>query len=295
MSINSMTGFSRAEGSCGLTRWAWEVRTVNGRNLDLRLRLPPGFEHLEPRVREVVGSRFQRGSVQVSLNVKRDEGLTRIQLNEPALVQAMAATRRACELTGTPAPPIDTLLAIKGVIEVIEANESEAEAEAKTSRMLASLRQACDGVGEARRDEGRRLQQVLLDQVAEIERIADNLENHPSRDVAAVKRRLAEQVRKLVDAASAFDAQRLHQEAILLASKADIEEEIKRVQVHVAAARQLLGAQDAVGRKLDFLSQEFNREANTICSKANDSGVTALGLSLKAVIEQFREQLQNIE
>lgn len=295
MSLKSMTGFARTEGQNGPTRWAWEVRAVNGRNLDFRLRLPPGFDHLEARIRELAAAKFQRGSIQVGLNLKRDEGITRIQLNEEALAQAIAAAQRVRELTGAAPVTVEAILGVKGVLEIIEASETEADAEAKNAALVATLQQAFDGVVTSRRDEGRRLQKVLLDQVAEIERITNALETSPARGVEVVKRRLAEQVAKLVDASSMLDAARLHQEAVLLASKADIEEELKRLLAHVASARDLLQSKEGVGRKLDFLSQEFNREANTVCSKANDSAMTALGLSLKAVIEQFREQVQNIE
>lgn len=295
MSVRSMTGFARTEGSHGLTRWAWEVRSVNGRNLDLRLRLPPGFDALEPRVREAATATFLRGSIQVGLNVKRDEGVTRIQLNEEALAQAMAAADRVRQLTHAPAVSVEAILAVKGVLETIEVSETEAEADAKTAALIATLNQAFAGVVGARADEGRRLQKVMLDQVGEIERLTLAIEASPGRSVAAVKRRIAEQVARLADSSSLLDPVRLHQEAVLLATKADVEEELKRLLAHVAQARDLLQSKDGVGRKLDFLSQEFNREANTICSKANDSAMTALGLSLKAVIEQFREQVQNIE
>ena len=295
MPIKSMTGFARAEGSLGTTRWAWEVRTVNGRNLDLRMRLPPGFDALEAKVRDAASARLSRGSIQISLNVKRDEGLTAIRLNEDVLAQAVAAAGRVRELTGGPPVSVDALLAIKGVLETIEAVETEAEAELRSSAMLASFARALDGVVATRSGEGTRLHAVLAEQIGQIERLIRELTISPGRMPAAIQRRLADQVARLTEASSVLDPVRLHQEAILLASKADVEEELKRLEVHVAAARDLLSAKDAVGRKLDFLAQEFNREANTVCSKANDGAMTALGLSLKAVIEQFREQVQNIE
>jgi uncharacterized protein (TIGR00255 family) len=295
MSVKSMTGFARSEGTHGLTRWAWEIRTVNGRNLDLRLRLPPGFDALEPRVREATATKMQRGSIQVGLNIKREEGVTAIRLNEEALTHALAAAQRVRDLTGAPPVTVDSILAIKGVLETIEASETEADAEVKAAAMMAGYVQALDGVVAARTAEGTRLAKVLRDQVSEVERIVAALDSNPSRKPEAIQRRLAEQVAKLTEASSVLDPSRLHQEAILLATKADVEEELKRLQVHVAAARELLAAKEAVGRKLDFLAQEFNREANTVCSKAGDSSMTALGLSLKSVIEQFREQVQNIE
>jgi uncharacterized protein (TIGR00255 family) len=295
MTLKSMTGFARVEGNYGLSRWSWEVRTVNGRNLDLRLRLPPGFDALEARLREAASARFQRGSIQVGLNIKREEGVTAIRLNEETLAQAVKAAERVRLLTGAGPVSVDAILGIKGVLETIEAHESEADAEAKATLLLSTFHQALEGVAATRLAEGARLQSVLFDQVAEIERLTLALENSPGRTAAAIKARMADQIARLLEASSVLDPARLHQEAVLVATKADVEEELKRLQVHVAAARELLASPDAVGRKLDFLAQEFNREANTVCSKANDSSMTSLGLSLKAVIEQLREQVQNIE
>ena len=295
MAIKSMTGFARTEGAAGATRWAWEIRTVNGRNLDLRLRLPPGFDALEPTVREIAAATFQRGSIQIGLTLKREEGISEIRLNEQVLAQVLKAASRVRELTGAPAPTVEGLLALRGVLETVDVSESKAETDQLAALLLNSFREAAAGVVAARVGEGLRLQTVLLDQVREIERLTGAIEDNPNRAAPAIKRRIAEQVARLLDASSSLDQARLHQEAVLVATKADVEEELKRLAVHVAAARETLGAKDAVGRKLDFLAQEFNREANTVCSKAGDSSVTALGLSLKTVIEQFREQVQNIE
>ena len=295
MTIKSMTGFARSEGALGATRWAWEIRAVNGRNLDLRLRLPPGFDALEPRVREIAMAKFQRGSIQIGLNVKREEGVTAIRLNEQVLQQVLAAANRVREMTGAPPASVEGLLGIKGVLEVAEASETEAETEQRMAALTASFQEAVGGVVAARVAEGRRLQKVLLDQVEEIASLTHAIEVNPNRSADAIKRRMAEQVARLIEASSTLDPARLHQEAILVATKADVEEELKRLAVHVAAARDLLVDENGVGRKLDFLAQEFNREANTVCSKAGDSTVTGLGLSLKSVIEQFREQVQNIE
>ena len=295
MTIKSMTGFARTEGALGATRWAWEIRAVNGRNLDLRLRLPPGFDALEPRVREIAMAKFQRGSIQIGLNVKREEGVTAIRLNEQVLQQVLAAANRVREMTGAPPASVEGLLGIKGVLEVAEASETEAETEQRMAALTASFQEAVGGVVAARVAEGRRLQKVLLDQVEEIASLTHAIEVNPNRSADAIKRRMAEQVARLIEASSTLDPARLHQEAILVATKADVEEELKRPAVHVAAARDLLVDENGVGRKLDFLAQEFNREANTVCSKAGDSTVTGLGLSLKSVIEQFREQVQNIE
>lgn len=295
MTVKSMTGFARTEGAYGPTRWVFEVRSVNGRNLDLRLRLPPGFDSLEPRLRDALAAKFVRGSVQVHLNVKREDGVTALRLNEEVLAQAIAAAERVRAMTGAGPVSAEAILGLKGVLETVEASETEAEAQVKAAHMIVSFQAAVDGVVLSRAAEGTRLSRVLLDQIDEIERLTRAIETNPSRSAEAIQKRLGEQVARLTEAASVLDPVRLHQEAILLATKADVEEELKRLQVHVAAAREFLRSPEAVGRKLDFLAQEFNREANTICSKANDSSLTTLGLSLKAIIEQFREQVQNIE
>ena len=295
MTIKSMTGFARTEGALGTTRWAWEIRAVNGRNLDLRLRLPPGFDALEPRVREISTAKFQRGSIQIGLNVKREEGVTAIRLNEQVLAQVVAAAARVREMTGAAPVTVEGLLNIKGVLEAVEAGDDEDEVERRSAALIVSFQEAVDGVVAARASEGLRLRRVLLDQVEEVARLTQAIEINPNRSTEAIKGRMADQVARLVDASSTLDPARLYQEAILVATKADVEEELKRLAVHVAAARELLNATNGVGRKLDFLAQEFNREANTVCSKAGDASVTALGLSLKTVIEQFREQVQNIE
>ena len=295
MTIKSMTGFARTEGALGATRWAWEIRAVNGRNLDLRLRLPLGFDALEPRVREIAMAKFQRGSIQIGLNVKREEGVTAIRLNEQVLQQVLAAADRVREMTGAPPASVEGLLGIKGVLEVAEVSETEAETEQRMAALTASFQEAVGGVVAARVAEGRRLQKVLLDQVEEIASLTHAIEVNPNRSADAIKRRMAEQVARLIEASSTLDPARLHQEAILVATKADVEEELKRLAVHVAAARDLLVEENGVGRKLDFLAQEFNREANTVCSKAMDKTLTAIGLELKTTIDQMREQVQNIE
>jgi uncharacterized protein (TIGR00255 family) len=296
MAIKSMTGFARADGTSGAASWHWEVRSVNGRGLDVRLRVPPGFEGLEPRIREALGKRITRGSIAVNLNVKRAQGQApQIRLNEAALQQVLAALDRLEASVGAGARSAEALLGIKGVLEVVEPEESEVEAAARTEAMLASLEVALDGMVRARSDEGRRLRDVVLDQLSAIERLVAAVDRSPARSPEAVRQRLKEQVVRLLDAGAALDEARLYQEAALLATRADIEEELKRLSAHIAAARELLGSAEPAGRRLDFLAQEFNREANTLCSKSTDSETTRTGLELKAVIDQMREQVQNIE
>lgn len=295
MTIKSMTGFARADGAVGATQWHWEVRSVNGRGLDIRLRVPPGLESIEPRIREAVARRIARGSISVNLNVKRREGGTEIRLNEPALRQVLAALERLKAIAETAPVRPETLLGIKGVLEVVEPEEDETEAQARLDSMLATLSTALDDLVAARLAEGRRLQVIIEDQLVIIERLVGAIAGSPARAPEAIRSRLKEQVGRLLEAGTPLDGDRLYQEAALLATRADVEEELKRLGAHIAGARELLASLEPAGRKFDFLAQEFNREANTLCSKSNDAEATRAGLELKAVIDQMREQVQNIE
>lgn len=295
MTLNSMTGFARADGALGATSWHWEVRSVNGRGLDVRMRLPPGYEGLEQRIRDAAAKTFARGSLMVTLVVKRQEGVSEIRLNEVALAQVLAAAERVRAIAGGEPPRIDALLSVRGVLEIVEAREGEHEAEQRMAAMFENLDTAFAGVAASRAAEGSRLAAILNDQLAQIEDLVSAIAAAPARRPEAVRQRLKDQVARVLEASSKLDEARLNQEAALLATRIDIEEEVKRLMVHVQAARDLVASRGAVGRKLDFLSQEFNREANTVCSKANDSETTGLGLRLKAVIDQMREQIQNIE
>jgi len=295
MTIKSMTGFAGADGASAATSWRWEVRSVNGRGLDVRLRLPPGMEGLEPRVREAAGKHIARGSLSINLSVKRSEGATQVRLNEAVLRQVLAALDRLKSMTEVAPPRAEGLLGIRGVLEVVEPEESEAEAQARSEAMLASLDAALDGVVRARQAEGRRLCEIVLQQVSAIERLVGIIEASPARTTAAIRQRLKEQIGRLMEAGTGLDETRLYQEAALLATRADVEEELQRLRAHIAGAREHLESREPAGRRLDFLAQEFNREANTLCSKASDPDTTRAGLELKAVIDQMREQVQNIE
>jgi uncharacterized protein (TIGR00255 family) len=295
MTIKSMTGFARSDGAMGPISWHWEVRSVNGRGLDVRLRLPPGYEALEVRIREAVGKRIVRGNLTVNLNVKRSEGETRIKLNESALRQVLAALDSLKTRLETAPPRPEALLGIKGVLELVEPEESEADMQARTAAMLAGLTEALDGMVRAREAEGGHLRTIVLDQVAAIERLVGSVAASPSRSPDAIRQRLKEQVGRLLETGVGLDEGRLYQEAAMLATRADVEEELKRLGAHIAGARELLSSRETAGRRLDFLAQEFNREANTLCSKASDPETTRAGLELKAVIDQMREQVQNIE
>lgn len=295
MTLKSMTGFGRSAGVGGDTSWHWEVRSVNGRNLELRFRIPAGLEGLEIKARSLCQEKLVRGNCNLNLALRRETGQLVIRLNEAALSQALTVAERARGLTHMSAPSLDTLLAMRGVVEVVEGEESE-EAHAKLeAALLVGLTAALDQLVGARAAEGARLTQVITNQLSQIAALVERAANASARQPQAIAQRLAEQVGRLVETSAGLDPERLHQEALLLAAKADIQEELDRLRSHVAAAEQLLQHDQSVGRQLDFLAQEFNREANTVCSKASDIEISRIGLELKTVIDQLREQVQNIE
>jgi uncharacterized protein (TIGR00255 family) len=295
VTLKSMTGFARGDGMHGDTSWNWEARSVNGRTLDLRFRLPNGFEALEIRARGLAQEKLARGNCTINLWVRRETGRAEIRLNETALRQAEAVAERARDLTGLKHARLDTLLGMRGVVETAETEESEEALAALHLAMIANLAGTLDELVRARSAEGERLQAVIGKQLTTIARLIEIAAAAAAQQPAAIASRLAEQVARLSEASATLDPERLHQEALLLAARADIQEELDRLRAHVAAANELIASGQPVGRKFDFLAQEFNREANTICSKAADIETTRTGLELKTVIDQLREQVQNIE
>jgi uncharacterized protein (TIGR00255 family) len=296
MAIASMTGFGRSDGTCDGLSWVWEARSVNGRGLDVRLRLPPGNDAIEAMLRDAAAKRFVRGNVSATLNIERQANGGSVRLNEQVLADVMRAANRAAEISGGSRPDTTALLAVKGVLEQSDSAVESPEARvAREQILIAGFIVAADKLAEARRAEGAKLEAVVREHVNEIERLAGAVRASPSRSVEAIRGRIRDQILRLVEASDTLDKDRLHQEAILVATRADVEEELARLDAHVAAAREILGEPGAVGRKLDFLAQEFNREANTLCSKANAVDVTRLGLALKTAIDQLREQVQNVE
>ena len=296
MPLTSMTGFGRSDGSVGATDWVWEIRSVNGRGLDVRLRLPPGLDQLEPKLREVVQKCFNRGSINATLTTRQTGQVQSLKLNETVLEDLLRAVEIVRTRVGGAMPSAESLLGQRGLIVPAEATEDEAAQAKRNAALFAGFERALEGTVQARAAEGARLAQVIDEQVATVERLVAAVAASPARGVEAVSARLREQVQRLLDASGhALDPARLHQEAALLATRIDVEEELKRLTSHIAAARELMAAKEPAGRKFDFLTQEFNREANTLCSKANDPEITRAGLELKAVIDQMREQVQNIE
>ncbi|HUU26041.1 MAG TPA: YicC/YloC family endoribonuclease [Methyloceanibacter sp.] len=295
MTLKSMTGFARTDGVHGETSWFWEARSVNGRSLDLRLRLPSGLERLEAGARSLCQERLARGNCTVSLGVNRESGQMEIRLNETALAQALTVAKRAKGVTGLKSARLDTLLGMRGVVETAEPEESEEQQAALTHALLAGLAAALDQLVSVRAAEGERLQRVIEKQLASIEDLVARAAAAVARQPELLAGRLREQIGRLNEAGATLEPERLHQEALLLAAKADIQEELDRLRAHVAAANELIASGEPAGRKLEFLAQEFNREANTICSKASDVEISRTGLELKSVIDQVREQVQNIE
>jgi uncharacterized protein (TIGR00255 family) len=295
MALQSMTGFARREGTSGRYRWAWELRSVNGKGLDVRLRLPPGSERLEADVRRLIVDRFSRGNLQASLSINAEENRFEATLNQDALAAVLAMRDQLAGVIDPSPLKLDTLLAIRGIIEFREAEEGEDAVAARDVEVMTGLEAALADLRTMRGQEGKALGQILLGHVATIETLTTAVEHDPSRSLTEIAARLQAQVALLTEGGSGLDRDRLHAEAALLATKADLREEIDRLKGHVAAARELLAKGGPVGRKLDFLAQEFNRESNTICSKSNAAAVTAAGIELKVVIDQFREQVQNLE
>ena len=295
MSLKSMTGFGRSAGVHGETSWHWEVRSVNGRGLELRFRIPSGLEGLEIKARSLAQENLARGNCTLNLALRRETGPLAIRLNEAALRQALAAAERAEALTAKGPANLDTLLAMRGVVEVVEGEDSE-EVQAKLeTALLEGLATALDQLVAARLAEGTRLAGVVANQLDQISGLVERVTNASMRQPQAVLQRLTEQVTRLMETGTGLDPERLHQEALLLAAKADIQEELDRLNAHVAAARDVLAQDEPAGRRLEFLAQEFNREANTLCSKASEVEISRAGLQLKTVIDQLREQVQNIE
>jgi uncharacterized protein (TIGR00255 family) len=295
MALSSMTGFARRHGVSGPYAWAWELKSVNGKGLDLRLRLPPGFDAVEAPARARAAERLARGSIQATLTVDRS-GVTPVVRINTAVLDAILTTLRQLAPRLDAAPPtMDGLLSLKGVMEVSDLEENEDERHGAEAAAIAGFGEAIAALSEMRQSEGAALARILKSRLEEIAALAQRADQAPGRRAEAIRARLAEQVSALLAQSDRFDPDRLHQEAILLATKADVREELDRLAAHIAQARQLIDGGGAVGRRLDFLAQELNREANTLCAKANDVELTNIGLELKAAVEQFREQVQNVE
>jgi uncharacterized protein (TIGR00255 family) len=290
-----MTGFARSHGTSGPYAFEWELKSVNAKGFDFRMRLPSGWDDIEPLARKSAAERLSRGTVYANLTVKRADMAGAVRINEDVLAAVLRLSADIAARTGAAPPSVDGLLGIKGVIEVAEPVTDEAEEQAARQAVTKSFEQALAALIDMRKREGATLGQVLAQRMDEIETLSKAAEAAPGRKPDAIRARLAEQIALLLETSERFDPDRLHQEALLIATKADIREELDRIASHVAQARELLAKGGAIGRRLDFLAQEFNREVNTCCSKSNDLELTNTGMQMKNVVEQFREQVQNLE
>jgi uncharacterized protein (TIGR00255 family) len=292
----SMTGFADARGLHKGLRWRWEAKSVNGRGLDVRFRIPPGFEGLEGGARTLVTERIKRGSLQVVLSVASEEGMRGFRVDPLALADAVRVARRIQEETGLAAARVDGILALRGVI--IQEENLALDDESRMVRDAALLESLADGLDRllaSRAGEGAKLESLLLNRIEEIERLTAEAREISVRQPSIIRDRILAQVKELLASGVTVPEERLAQEVAMIAARADTREELDRLWAHTQEARTLISGSEVAGRKLDFLAQEFNREANTLCSKSSDIQLTHTGLALKAAIDQFREQIQNVE
>ena len=296
MALSSMTGFARGQGHIGAYAWSWEIKSVNAKGLDIRFRLPPGWDAVEVAARKRASEALARGTVYANLTVERKGVAPTVKINEPVLTAVLATLDSLDDrIVGAARPSLDGILALKGVMEIAEQDESADERRAAEAAIIGGFDKLLTDLVTMRREEGATLGRLLSARLDEIAGLAARAEEAPGRTAEAIKARLAEQVATLLSASQRFDSDRLHQEAILLATKADIREELDRLASHGAQVRKMLEDGGPVGRRLDFLAQELNRESNTLTAKANDVELTNIGIQLKSVVEQFREQVQNLE
>ncbi len=295
MTLSSMTGFARTSGNYENYQWTWEIKSVNGRALDIRCRTPYGMEAIEQMARKSTKENIARGSVNINLQMNRDADGTAFKVNQEMLDVLVAVAIETSMNNHLPQPSLDALMGIKDVIQYVEAEEDDVMIKARNIALEKSFADVIAAFKRARDSEGSAMQAVLKGLLDEIERLVKEADVIAAELPHLIKGRYMEKVNALLDDKTALDPDRIAQEVVLLATKADIKEEIDRLYAHIEAARGHLKADGQIGRKLDFLTQEFNREANTLCSKAYDIRLTNVGLSLKTTIDQFREQVQNIE
>lgn len=295
MTMNSMTGFARGAGATLGHRWNWEIKSVNNKGLDIRARLPSFLDGFDLDVKKLVSKELTRGSVFIALSVEAEDDDGILVVNEDRLQALFEIAEKYQDRAGVSAATLDGLLAVKGIVEVSIKETSESDLKKLRAELTVSLRAVLAELKAARADEGTRMQDVLTGQLDDIERLANDARSQAGDRVKGMQERFRAQLAKLENVEKPVPEERIAQELAILAVKADIQEELDRLDSHVEEARTLLAAGKPVGRRLDFLCQEFNREANTLCSKSGDSDLTKIGLDMKVLIDQFREQVQNIE
>lgn len=300
MAVQSMTGFARSSGqynseTSGDISWTVELRAVNGKGLDIRLRMPSSLDPLDKEIRTAITNRLTRGNVSLNITLKNQAGNGRIELNRTAFEDVLNAAKTASDISGMPMPGLDALLSMRQVLELQEQAEDEAEIKQINAAILADIKTAIESLATARLEEGSNLAVILDEKINEISGLVNAAIETAAKQAGEIETRLAENIKQLTGKSEEFDPQRLHQEAVMIAVKADISEELDRLKAHIEQARSLLAADEPIGRRFDFLCQEFNREANTLCAKSQLKELTYIGLELKTLIDQLREQVQNIE
>ncbi|MCG8360719.1 MAG: YicC family protein [Kiloniellales bacterium] len=290
-----MTGFARQEGGDGKLSWTWEVKSVNGRARDVRCRLPQGYDALDFAARELVAKKFARGNLQLNLSLDSSAVAKVVELNRELLDRIIEVTRELGDHVAAEPPRLDGLLSIPGVLVNADEAQSPELRESRQAAMVADLEAALGALAEARRLEGERLGAVIEGHIERLESLVVAASESAAAQPENLRARLRGQVEELLEAVPALPEERLAQEAAVLITKADVREELDRLRAHIKAVRDLLSGGGAVGRRLDFLCQELNREANTLCAKSPDVDLTQIGLDLKNAVEQLREQVQNIE
>lgn len=301
MPISSMTGFARQNGEYGFENasynWFFEIKSVNGKSLDIKTKLPSWLDYMANNLKNIAGKYFVRGNVSVYLDITSSKGSEQIKINEELLKQLLD---KACDVYQScpnmfNKPSTSEILGLRGVIEIEESRMSDEEQEILQSKLIESFEEACKNLQKDRRLEGEKIKQALLDIVAKIDTIVVKVEAIADKLPPKLKEKLMQQIEDLLGKDSQISEERLAQEVTLYVARADIREEIDRLKAHLKTAKELLASNEAVGRRLDFLCQELNREANTTCSKSCDIELTNFGMELKTLIEQLREQVQNME
>ncbi len=295
-----MTGFSRTTGTFnskiqGETTWSIEIRSVNGKGLDIRLRMPNSLEPIEAELRSYLSKQLKRGNITINIILKNQEARGRIELNKDAFEDVLNAAKTASKISNLPLPALDSLLSMRAVLQEQETLEDEKETSAMQKSLLRDVKEAIDALVTARSEEGSNLVIILNDRLKQITKLVKEAEKLAHDQPQMIKTKLEDNIKKHLEDREELDPQRLHQEAVLITVKADVSEELDRLKAHVEQAETLLNSNKPIGRRLDFLCQEFNREANTLCSKSQSKDLTYVGLELKTIIDQLREQVQNIE
>jgi len=295
VALQSMTGFARTAGQDERMSWTWEARSVNGRSLDVRVRVPPGFDAVEQAVRAAAAKQFHRGNISLSLTIDRSGAPPTYRLNRALLDQVFEFQGQLAGRISPEPPSLEGLLAVRGMLEAADVEEDEAAVSARETAITECGLEALASLAAARAEEGARLGTLIGGHIETITALTGDASAADAAQPEAHRARLRQLVADLLQAEASLPEDRLAQEVALLVGKSDVREELDRLKAHIAAAHDLMAEGAAVGRRFDFLCQEFNRESNTLCSKSSDVALTRIGLSLKAAVEQLREQIQNVE